>query len=80
MSFSSFFGFRPRKRDYSSIYCSDFHILVLIHSTEKNTTFHYHSFLLSCKLWILSFFPKVLWVFFVEVKPLFSHTGKKQCY
>ena len=56
--FISFFVFRPRKRDYSSIYCSDFHILVLIHSTVKNTTFHYHPFLLSCELWILSFFPK----------------------
>lgn len=33
------------------------------------------------ELWIVdSFFPKVLWVFFVEMKPLFSLTGKKQCY
>ena len=80
MSFSSFFGFRPRKRGYSSIYSSVFHILVLIHSPEKNTTFHDHPFLLNCELWILAFFPKILWVFFVEMKPLFLLTGKRQCY
>lgn len=36
-SFSSFFGIRLRKRGYSSLYCSDFHILVLIHNTEKTS-------------------------------------------
>lgn len=57
---------------------TQFSHFTFIHSTKINTIFHYHPFLPNCRYFLS--FQKYYGFSFIEMKPLFSLTGKDQCY